>query len=155
MDRLIRFGKDVVNGWLDAGAFTLAASLAYYAIFSIAPLVLISIHLASLFLDRSAAVEGLTKELGGLIGPTGSDAIKQMLDAAGTAQPQGWAGLVGIAVLLFAAAGFVGSLQDAQYGRRRRVLMACGRSLGISYSPLALFSRPLSCCWSRWFYRPP
>src|SRR6478672_4834446 len=113
MDRLIRFGKDVVNGWLDAGAFTLAAALAYYAIFSIAPLVLISIHLASLFLDRSAAVEGLTKELGGLIGPTGSDAIKQMLDAAGTAQPQGWTGLVGIAVLLFAAAGFVGSLQDA------------------------------------------
>ena len=86
MDRLIRFGKDVVNGWLDAGAFTLAASLAYYAIFSIAPLVLISIHLASLFLDRSAAVEGLTKELVGLIGPTGSDAIKQMLDAAGTAR---------------------------------------------------------------------
>ena len=113
MDRLIRFGKDVVNGWLDAGAFTLAASLAYYAIFSIAPLVLISIHLASLFLDRSAAVEGLTKELVGLIGPTGSDAIKQMLDAAGTAQPHGWTGLVGIAVLLFAAAGFVGSLQDA------------------------------------------
>jgi hypothetical protein len=41
MDRLIRFGKDVVNGWLDAGAFSLAASLAYYAIFSIAPLILI------------------------------------------------------------------------------------------------------------------
>ena len=102
-----------MNGWLDAGAFTLAASLAYYAIFSIAPLVLISIHLASLFLDRNAAVEGLTKELVGLIGPTGSDAIKQMLDAAGTAQPHGWTGLVGIAVLLFAAAGFVGSLQDA------------------------------------------
>jgi quinol monooxygenase YgiN len=90
MDRLIRFGKDVVNGWLDAGAFTLAASLAYYAIFSIAPLLLISIHLASLFLDRTAAVEGLTKELIGVIGPVGSDAIKQMLNAAGTAQPQGW-----------------------------------------------------------------
>ena len=81
--------------------------------FSIAPLLLISIHLASLFLDRSAAVEGLTKELVGLIGPAGSDAIKQMLDAAGTARPHGWTGLVAIAVLLFAAAGFVGSLQDA------------------------------------------
>ena len=113
MDRLIRFGKDVVNGWLDASAFTLAAALAYYAVFSIAPLLLISIHLASLFLDRTAAVEGLTQELVGVIGPAGSDAIKQMLDAAGTAQPQGWAGLVGIAVLLFAAGGFVGSLQDA------------------------------------------
>jgi membrane protein len=113
MNRLIRFGKDVVNGWLDAEAFTLAASLAYYAIFSIAPLLLISIHIASLFLDRTAMVEGLTSELTGVIGPSGSDAITQMLEAAGTGQPEGWTGVVSIAVLLFAATGFVGSLQDA------------------------------------------
>jgi membrane protein len=113
MDRLIRFGKDVVNGWLEAEAFTLAASLAYYAIFSIAPLLLISIHIASLFLDRTAVVEGLTSELTGVIGPSGSGAITQMLEAAGTGQPEGWTGVVSIAVLLFAATGFVGSLQDA------------------------------------------
>jgi membrane protein len=113
MNRLIRFGKDVVNGWLEAEAFTLAAALAYYAIFSIAPLLLISIHIASLFLDRTAVVEGLTSELTGVIGPSGSDAITQMLEAAGTGQPEGWTGVVGIVVLLFAATGFVGSLQDA------------------------------------------
>jgi membrane protein len=71
MDRLVRFGKDVVNGWLEADAFTLAASLAYYAIFSIAPLLLISIHIASLFLDRTVVVEGLTSELTGVLGPSG------------------------------------------------------------------------------------
>jgi membrane protein len=113
MDGLIRFGKDVVNGWLEAPAFTLAASLAYYAIFSIAPLILISIHIASLFLDRTAVAESLTNELTGVIGPSGSDAITQMLEAAGTGQPQGWTGVVGIAVLLFAATGFVSSLQNA------------------------------------------
>jgi membrane protein len=113
MSRLLNFAKDVVNGWVEADAFTLAASLAYYAIFAIAPLLLISIHVASLFLDRTAAVEGLTQELIGVIGPAGSDAIKQMLDAAGTAQPEGWTGVVAILVLIFAAAGFVGSLQAA------------------------------------------
>ena len=113
MDRLIRFGKDVVNGWLEAEAFTLAAALAYYAIFSIAPLLLIAIHIASFFLDRTVVVEGLTNELAGVIGPSGSDAITQMLEAVGTGQPEGWTGIVGIAVLLFAATGFVGSLQDA------------------------------------------
>jgi membrane protein len=113
VDRLFHFSKDVMNGWLEADAFTLAASLAYYAIFSIAPLLLISIHIASLFVDRTAVVEGLTTELTGVIGPSGSDAISQMLNAAGTGQPEGWIGLVGIAVLLFAATGFVGSLQDA------------------------------------------
>jgi membrane protein len=113
MNLIIRLGKDVIDGWLEAGAFTLAAALAYYAIFSIAPLLLISIYLASLFLDRTAAVEGLTNEMIGVIGPSGSDAIKEMLDAAGTAQPEGWAGLVALAVLLFAATGFVGGLQEA------------------------------------------
>jgi membrane protein len=111
--RSVRFGKDVVNGWLKAEAFTLAAALAYYAIFAIAPLLLITIHIASLFLDRSAVTESLTSEITGVIGPSGSDAIKDMLNAASTAQPEGWAGLIGLAVLLFAAAGFVGSLQDA------------------------------------------
>lgn len=107
MDRILRFSKDVVNGWLNAEAFTLAASLAYYAIFAIAPLLLITIHIASFFLDRAAVTESLTSEISGVIGPSGSGA------AAGTAQPEGWAGLIGLAVLLFAAAGFVSSLQDA------------------------------------------
>ena len=57
--------------------------------------------------------ESLTSELAGVIGPSGSGAIKDMLNAAGTAQPEGWAGLIGLAVLLFAATGFIGSLQDA------------------------------------------
>lgn len=113
MLRLTSFAKSVINGWLDANAFTLAAALAYYAIFAIAPLLLISIHLAALFLDRTAAVEGLTSEFIGIIGPTGSHAVKEMLDAAGTGEPKGWAGLISIGVVLFAAIGFVGSLQDA------------------------------------------
>lgn len=113
MSRLLRFAKDVVNGWVGADAFNLAAALAYYAIFAIAPVLLISIYLASFFFDRTTAVENLTEELTGVVGSTGSDAIKQMLDAAGTADPKGWAGLMGLAVLIFAAAGFVGSLQDA------------------------------------------
>lgn len=113
MLRLTNFAKSVINGWLDANAFTLAAALAYYAIFAIAPLLLISIHLAALFLDRTAAVEGLTSEFIGIIGPTGSHAVKEMLDAAGTGEPKGWAGLISIGVVLFAAIGFVGSLQDA------------------------------------------
>src|SRR4029453_9745491 len=100
MSRFIQFAKDVVNGWLEGDAFTLAAALAYYAIFAIAPLLLISIYLASLFFDRAAAVDGVTQELIGVIGPTDSDTIKHMLDIAGSAEPKGWAGLIGIAVLI-------------------------------------------------------
>jgi membrane protein len=113
MDRIIRFGKDVVSGWLNAEAVTLAASLAYYAIFAIAPFLLITIHVASFLFDRTAVAESLTREMSDVIGPSGSSAIKDMLNAAGSAQSEGWAGLIGLVVLLFAAAGFVGSLQDA------------------------------------------
>jgi membrane protein len=111
MHRIIRFGSDVINGWLNAEAFTLAASLAYYAIFSIAPLLLITIHIASLFMDSNVASERLTGELEGVIGHSGSEAIRDILKAS--AQVEGWGGLIGLGVLLFAAAGFVGSLQDA------------------------------------------
>ena len=113
MSRIWRFAKNVVNGWFEADAFSLAATLAYYAIFSIAPLLLLSILIASFVVDRTAAVERLTGELISVIGPTGSDAIKQMLDAAGTAQTESWSGITGLLVLLFAATGFVGSLQNA------------------------------------------
>src|SRR5262249_15682814 len=130
MDRLARFGKDVLDGWLNAEAFTLAAALAYYAIFAIAPLLLISIYIASLFFDRTSAVEGLTNELSGVVGPTGSDAIKQMLDAAGTMQPEGWAGLVGLAVLLLPlpVLSARSRMLLTRYGTRRRALPACGHS---------------------------
>jgi membrane protein len=113
MWRIWRFARNVIEGWVAADSFSLAATLAYYAIFSIAPLLLLSIHIASLFVDRSAAVESLTGELISLIGPTGSDAIRQMLEAAGTAQTESWSGFIGLLVLLFAATGFVGSLQNA------------------------------------------
>jgi membrane protein len=93
MSWILRFAKSVLKGWLEADAFSLAAALAYYAIFSIAPLLLLSIHIASLFIDRTAAVDSLTDEFVNLIGPTGSDAIRQMLDAAGTAQTESWSGL--------------------------------------------------------------
>jgi hypothetical protein len=57
MSRITRFIKDVLNGWLEAD--DLPPPLAY-AIFSIAPLLLLSIHLASFVLDRTSAIEGLT-----------------------------------------------------------------------------------------------
>lgn len=113
MARIVRFLSEVVNGWLRADAFSMAATLAYYAIFSIAPLLLLSIHLASLFIDRTAAVDRLTNEFINVIGSTGSDAIRQMLEAAGTAQTESWSGFIGLVVLLLAATGFVGSLQAA------------------------------------------
>lgn len=113
MARIVGFLSEVVNGWLRADAFSMAATLAYYAIFSIAPLLLLSIHLASLFIDRTAAVDRLTNEFINVIGSTGSDAIRQMLEAAGTAQTESWSGFIGLVVLLLAATGFVGSLQAA------------------------------------------
>ena len=114
MARVVRFVSEVVNGWLRADAFSMAATLAYYAIFSIAPLLLLSIHLASLFIDRTAAVERLTTEFINVIGSTGSDAIRQMLEAAGTAQTESWSGFIGLVILLLAATGFVGSLRSLE-----------------------------------------
>ena len=137
-----------MNGWLEADAFTLAAALAYYAIFSIAPLLLIAIHIASFFLDRTVAVEGLTNELAGVIGPSGSDAITQMLEAAGTGQPEGWTGIVGIAVLLFAATGLSAHcrMRSIKYGMPRLGQVACGLLFKASFLSFSLVLPRRSYC---------
>ena len=60
--------KDSIIGWAENDAFLHASSLAYYPIFSVAPLVIISVGIAGLFFTK-AAVEGLVvNTLEGFVG---------------------------------------------------------------------------------------
>ena len=47
--------KEVYRQWQDDEPFQLAAALAYYTVFSLAPLLLIAIAIAGLFFGREAA----------------------------------------------------------------------------------------------------
>lgn len=92
----------------------LAAALAFYSSFAMAPLFLIAIAVAGLFFGEEAATRQIRVEVSQLIGPTAGAAVLSMLESAGRDEATGiMATVIGLATLLFAASGVFGELQDS------------------------------------------
>lgn len=60
----------------------LGAALAYYAVFSIPPLLVIVISLIGLALGAEAAQRGIEGQVSGLMGPEAADSVKEMMARA-------------------------------------------------------------------------
>jgi membrane protein len=105
--------KQTVSDWLDDRAPRLGAALAYYTIFSIAPLVVIVIAVAGLCFGREAAEHQIYAQLGGLVGEQGSKAISGLLEAANKPHEGFVASALAGVTLLFGATGVFVQLQDA------------------------------------------
>lgn len=91
----------------------LSASLSYYTLFSLAPMLLIIISLGGIFFGREAVQGQVYGQIDGLIG---SDAAKQVQDILKNAQRSGqsiWAATVGIITLVIGATGTFAEIQDA------------------------------------------
>ena len=99
--------------WSAAKPFQLATALAYYTLFSLAPLLLIAIAIAGLVFGRDATEHQLLTTFQGLMGPQGAQAIAGLLHSASTPGSGIVATAVGIVTLLIGAGGVVGQLQEA------------------------------------------
>ena len=91
----------------------MGAAIAYYTVFSLAPMLVMVIAVAGLAFGREAAEGALFGELRDLVGPESAAAVQAMLrSASGT-----WSGIfataVGIATLIIAATAVLGELQSA------------------------------------------
>lgn len=109
-EAIIPLFKDTFAEWNEDKVPRLAAAMAYFTAFSIAPLLLIAISIASIFYGNASA-EART-QIAAFI-PGGGDAVTGMLDSANRGGKSGIAALIGFVTLLFAAAGLFGQLQDA------------------------------------------
>ena len=94
-------------------AASLGASLAYYSMFSIGPLLLVAIAVSGLIFDESAARGAVRGQLSGLLGPEAARGIETMLAGAGRPAEGAFATLLGVCTLLFGAVGVVVQLKDA------------------------------------------
>src|SRR3712207_4037055 len=105
--------KQTGSEWLEDKAPRLAAALAYYTMFSLAPLLLIAIAVAGLVWRREAVQGAIDAQVQGLVGQESAAAIQTMLQ--GASKPK--AGLVatglGLATLLFGASSVFGALQES------------------------------------------
>lgn len=106
--------KQTATEWIEDKAPMLGASLAYYTVFSLAPLLIISIAIAGFILGDEAARGRVYEELHGLIGEQGGKATQAMVESAGSKPITGiLASITGLITLLLGASGVFGQLQTS------------------------------------------
>ena len=100
---LYQLAKMAVANWLDDYAPSMGAALAYYTVFSIAPLLVIVIAVAALMFGQDAAQAAIIGQANGLIGENGGKAIESMLASAQEPKEGIIASAIGIVLLIVGA----------------------------------------------------
>ena len=110
---LTRLLADAVQAWRDDYAQSMGAALAYYALFSLSPLLLITLAVAGLVVPEQVENGALAARLVGLMGPSGVQAVQALLEAAREPAGSTIAVLLGGAALLFGAMTVFAELHSA------------------------------------------
>jgi membrane protein len=105
--------KKAVYSWLGDRAPTMGAAIAYYTVFSLAPMLVMVIAVAGLAFGQKAAEGALFGELAELVGAESAGAVQAMLKSASSTRSGIIATAVGIGTLLIAATAVFGELQSA------------------------------------------
>jgi membrane protein len=115
--RVARLGpvlRDALDTWLAHSTPQTAAGLAYYTVFSLAPLLLIAISIAGIVLGQEQAREQIVGQATSLVGPAGRAAVEGMLGDRSEAAKAGVLGtVIGFVTLLIGAVGVLGQLKFA------------------------------------------
>lgn len=110
---ILRLFKEAFQHWQKDKVSRLAAALAYYTVFSVAPLLIIAIAIAGAVFGKSAAEGQLMSQLEGLVGNEAIGVIEIALKNASQPGTGSIASLISIGVLLMGASGVFAQLQDA------------------------------------------
>jgi membrane protein len=105
--------REGANGFVDNCALRLSAALAYYSIFSLAPLLVLAMGLASLFFDEQAVRGRVADELRMYMGWSAAEGVEGLLRGMSLRGESWTAVTVGCVALLFGASGVFGQLKDA------------------------------------------
>ena len=105
--------RKTISAWIDDYAPSMGAALAYYTMFSIAPLLLIIIAVAGWVFGAEAARGEILEQLEGLMGNEGAAMIQVMINSASEPEKSATAAFISIIILLIGATTVFGELQDA------------------------------------------
>jgi membrane protein len=110
--RLVSLLKRTASEWIEDNAPSRAASLSYYTVFSLAPLLLIAVAIAGLVFGHDAVSGELARQLQGLLGAASASAIQEMMANATRKDAGILASIAGGALLLLGSTGAFVELQD-------------------------------------------
>lgn len=134
--------------WVRDYAQSMGAALAFYTIFSIAPLLLIVISVAGIVFGKEAAYGEMFAQLQGMLGTAGAAAVRELLESADRPAESVIATVFGIVLLFIGATSVFAELQDALnriwrvpqrahvsglWGLLRARLLSFGMILGIGF----------------------
>ena len=134
-----------IQGWSKDNVPRLGASLAYYTLFAVSPILVIAIAIAGSVFGEEAVRGRIVTEIDGLVGRQGAEAIQTILQGAHRDRSGTLAVLAGAATLIVAASGAFLELQhalntifrvktDSRKSGIQRLLLSRLRSFGLVVS---------------------
>jgi len=101
------------QAWQADKASRLAAALAYYTAFSIAPVLLLVIAIAGIFLGQDAARGEVFNQINGLVGAEGAKAVESILENSQNKESGAIATLISLALIIFGASSVFLHLKES------------------------------------------
>ncbi|CAN7481521.1 YihY/virulence factor BrkB family protein [Massilia sp. LjRoot122] len=111
--QLVHVMRCAVMEWLDHRASSKGAALAFYTLFSLAPVLVLVIAVAGFFYGAEAAQGQLLTQLRGLVGPQGAETIQAILAGARNKESGFFATIVATVLLLIGATTVFSELKDS------------------------------------------
>ncbi len=108
-----QLARQAFADWREDGAPRLGAALAYYTLFSLAPLLLAAIAIAGLAFGEEAARGRIVAELEALVGRAGAEAVQQLVASSRRPEAGIFATIVALGTLLLGASGVFVELRNA------------------------------------------
>jgi len=105
--------KEACSAWVEDDASTLGAALAFYTIFSLAPVLIVTIAVAGLAFGQIAAEGEILQQLQSIVGETGARAVQALILSVNRPTLGVIASVIGIGTVLIGASGAFVELQSA------------------------------------------
>src|SRR5215471_10630956 len=107
------FYNAIQRWWSEGNTFQFGAAIAYYAVFALTPLAVISVAIAGWLFGESAARGELANQIEIAVGPTLAQAVQDSISRAHTSDAGLLTTLFGIGVTVAGAMGVFSQLQQA------------------------------------------
>jgi len=105
--------RDMVEAFIADDALSRGASIAYYTLFAIAPVLLVVVGIAGLVFGREAAEGAIVDQLSVMMGRQTAEALQTMIESAAKPREGLLATIIGVGVLVVATSGVFGEVQAA------------------------------------------
>lgn len=104
--------KTTAMAFIEDGALSRGASIAFYTITSMAPVLVIVVAIAGIAFGEAAAQNAVAGQISGMMGQQAADMLQSAIKSAGSTRSGVWATIIGLVTLLVTASGVFGEMQS-------------------------------------------